>query len=974
MVFRCVSFVVGFALSLAVSGSAFAQTQFTGRIDVTVQDSTGGVVPGATVELSGQETHAATTDARGEAHFLNLEPGTYQVKVTLSGFQDYLNRNVPVIASGTVPLSVSLGVSGVSAQVNVTGSVPMVDIKKNAAVTNVTLEELQGIPSARDPWVVLQSVPTVMVDRVNVGGSESGQQSNYYAKGAPGTANTWNIDGIPITDAASAGSSPTYYDFDSFQEISVTTGGADVNTTSPGVQLNFVMKSGSNTPHGDARFFFENESLQGNNLSPAIATQIGSTTGMGNRTASNKDRGFDLGGPIIKDKLWAWGSYGRTNVDNLTLINTHDTTQLENVTLKINAQPTSWFRPEFMYFRGNKVKFGRGASALHPPETTWDQTGPSTVYKGQVGFTIGDSLVLTTRGAHSINGFSLTPEGGLNTPSYRDTNQVWHGSYEYFATNRPQDSFVADGNWFHGRHEVKFGFSWRHASVTSTSIWPGGGIFTEQRASYATTGAVTAFLVRDFYLASEASYYGGYAADTIRLNRLTLNLALRWDDAHGSPLAVTQPATVLPSLLPAITAPGVPGAIKQSLPQPRLGFTYAVDEKRKTIVKGSYSLFMTQIGSGNFIGGAFVSPAAYSYAVFHATDTNRNGQLDASELAAAVGGRSGPALQAAGVLVGYGGFNPANPTSVQAFNKIDPNLVAPRTHEIVGGVEREVMPNLAVGVDVTYRRYNDVYWQPLAGVTASDYTLDHTLTGNAPGLGAYSVPVYALNASAAPLGGGRELSNRPGYHQTYMGAEFTLTKRMSNRWMARVGFSTNSDKEYFDNPATSIADPTPRVDATSNNYSLLGFNQNGGTIIRSSAGSGKSNLYVVPAKWQIVANGVWQGPWGLNFGGNILGRQGFAQLYYSSNEASADPVEGSKDVIVSPNADSRLPSVWSVDGRVEKLIKLQRLNLMLDLDVFNILNAGTTLRNQYDVSAGTFGNVLEIMNPRIARLGVRITF
>ena len=170
------------------------------------------------------------------------------------------------------------------------------------------------------------------------------------------------------------------------------------------------------------------------------------------------------------------------------------------MSLKINAQPASWFRPEFMYFRGNKVKQGRSASALRPPETTWDQTGPSTVYKGQAGFTIGDSLILTVRGAHALNGFSLTPEGGLNTPAYRDTNQVWHGSYQFFGTNRPQNSAVADGSWFHGRHEVKFGFSWRKASVTSTSIWPGGGLFTEQRSSYATTGAVTAILLRDFYL------------------------------------------------------------------------------------------------------------------------------------------------------------------------------------------------------------------------------------------------------------------------------------------------------------------------------------------------------------------------------------------------------------------------------------------------------------------------------------------
>jgi len=193
--------------------------------------------------------------------------------------------------------------------------------------------------------------------------------------------------------------------------------------------------------------------------------------------------------------------------------------------------------------------------------------------------------------------------------------------------------------------------------------------------------------------------------------------------------------------------------------------------------------------------------------------------------------------------------------------------------------------------------------------------------------------------------------------------------------MARFGFSTNDHREYFDNRATAIADPTPRVDSPSNTYSVLGLNKDGGVVIRSSAGSGKTNLYVVPAKWQIIANGMWQGPWGLNFGGNVVGRQGYSRLYYSSQEPSVDPVEGSKDVIVSSSADQfRLPSLWSVDARVEKAIKLQRLNVMLDLDLFNIFNAGTTLRQQYDVSAGTFNNVLEIMNPRIARLGARITF
>ena len=116
----------------------------------------------------------------------------------------------------------------------------------------MTLDELQSIPTARDPWVVMQTVPTVYLDRVNVGGAESGQQSNYNAKGAQDTDNTWSIDGVPVTDMGdsisrprhASGSSAFYYDFDSLQEMAITTGGADAQNPTAGVQLNMVLKKG----------------------------------------------------------------------------------------------------------------------------------------------------------------------------------------------------------------------------------------------------------------------------------------------------------------------------------------------------------------------------------------------------------------------------------------------------------------------------------------------------------------------------------------------------------------------------------------------------------------------------------------------------------------------------------------------------------------------------------------------------------
>jgi len=124
-----------------------------------------------------------------------------------------------VAAGGAVPLRVTMAVGGVSEQVQVAADVPVLEPKRQTISTSITNQELQNIPSARDPWVVLQTVPGVIVDRVNVGGSESGQQSNYIAKGATTGDNTWYMDGIPITDMSALGSSPSYYDFDMFQEM-----------------------------------------------------------------------------------------------------------------------------------------------------------------------------------------------------------------------------------------------------------------------------------------------------------------------------------------------------------------------------------------------------------------------------------------------------------------------------------------------------------------------------------------------------------------------------------------------------------------------------------------------------------------------------------------------------------------------------------------------------------------------------------
>src|SRR3712207_1507108 len=148
---------------------ASAQTLFQGRIDVVVQDAQGSVVPGATIDIAGPVSQSQVSDERGEAHFLNLPPGTYVVNSALQGFQPYRNERVTVASGSGTPLRIVMQVSGVAEAVQVTAAEPIVDPARQTVTTSVSYEELQQIPSSRDPWVVLQTVPGVIVDRVNVG-------------------------------------------------------------------------------------------------------------------------------------------------------------------------------------------------------------------------------------------------------------------------------------------------------------------------------------------------------------------------------------------------------------------------------------------------------------------------------------------------------------------------------------------------------------------------------------------------------------------------------------------------------------------------------------------------------------------------------------------------------------------------------------------------------------------------------------
>jgi hypothetical protein len=950
-------------IALGFARASSAQV-FTGRIDVTVEDSTGGRLPGVNVDLTGAAQLSQVTDPQGQAHFLNLPVGTYTVKASLQGFNTKTAESIIVAAGGAVQLPIRLGVAGTQETVTVTAASPIIDTKKETTTTNITLDELQNIPTARDPWVVMQTVPSIYVDRVNVGGSESGQQSNYMGKGAYSTDNTWNIDGVPVTDMGATGATPTYYDLDMFQEMAVTTGGADAQVATPGVQLNLVLKKGTNVFHGNANAYFENENLQGNNLDPTLAQRIGGSTAAcknsgytqhcGNRTDKYNDDGFDLGGPLIKDKIWVWGRIGRTDVRILTLTGVPDETFLKNYAFKADAQATTNMRLNFTFFEGNKIKNGRGASATHPSETTWNQTGPTKLYKGEANWVLGQNLFIAARYAYISGGFHLAPVGGLNTQVYQDDSGVWHGSYVDYSTTRPQYYGGSDGSFFSGKHEVKFGFSYRKTPVDSLSDWPANRIVTIWNGYPDMYAQVT----RDLPASTEGRYATAYATDTISLNRLTIQAGLRFDHATSSLLPTTVPGVAgFTNLLPTLTAPAVSNAYDFNTLTPRLGMTYALDDSRKTIGRASYAMFASQLPAN---AASFVSPIQYSYALYSAVDKNGNGIADPNEI---------------GGLVGTLGINPQNPSSISTSNQISSNLSSPKTHEFLVGVDREILPNFGVSATYTYRRSVNLLWNPPIGATSSSYVQTGTFAGTFANVGTVSVPYYGLPASVDPTAG-YVAANRPDYHQRYMGLELTATKRMSNHWMGRFGFSTNSWTESFDSSSSTLdKTPTAAESGSFSKFTAAGPLQSGGPVVVQTSGSGKSQIYLVPPKYIVSANGMYQFRWGIDVGANLLFRQGYAEPFFRGRVNTGDSLVPLKNVLIAPTADgTRLPNVTSLDARIEKAFKFGRSTLAIDLDVFNLFNEGTTLGLQYDARLSTYGLVQEIMQPRIMRLGARFSF
>jgi len=963
------------ALLLGAAPMLWAQAS-TGSIYGSVLDASSAVLPGATISLTGATIGGRTTqsDKQGDFRFLNLDPGTYKLTVTMAGFAT-VNREVVVTTGQNVNLSFAMKVAGTSEVITVSAETPVVDTKRVGTATTLSKEELSQVPQSRDPWAVLKTVPGVLVDRVNVAGNESGQQSGFVSKGSLPSDTQWNLDGVVITDFNSNGASSEYFDFDAFDEINVTTGGGDLKVATGGIGINFVTKRGTNQFHGGARIFLANHDLQSNNT-PAEVVPL-TPTGEGPHTQQINDYGFDLGGPIVKDKLWGWVSYGKNDIRITRFAGTDDKTLLKNWNAKLNWQVTPNDMFSVFYFNGAKVKIGRdpGVVTNEPSSFLWFQgnfypeqdcgmpCGLHGLWKAEWNHTFSPNFNLNAKYAYfgwgygfdaGANGGQADQNGGWNF----DTNTAY-GAYNYFTARKPWHMVNLDGSYFvpgmGGQHEFKFGFGYRKNPARTTTTFAGNqtpGIVVDSETS-------VAWVTRARNVAFTESAWSGYVGDTFTKDRLTINAGLRFDHQHAENQASTAPANPLfPEILPELVYDGSGPTITWNDVSPRVGLSYALNESRKTVARVSYSryagqLFPNDVTTANPVGG-YSTFIAYRW-----NDANHDHLVQKDEV-----------LLNEGILY-YNNVDPAHPKSTTSPNKIDSNYHASHDNEIVVGIDHELAANFALGFAYTWRKVTDVSsWFPRIGLTSADYIANDPVSQNGYTAQSFSPDPDLVAASNS----GRILTNRPDYSTGYNGLELTMVKRMSNKWFARAALSY---MDWHENPGSgSIQNPT-RTDTTggqagSAQTGLSGPQVDGGQIAPRSGGSGKGDIFY-NARWQFVLNALYQLPANFEVGTSIFGRQGYVYPVVLRLSAGGD---GALRTLAVPTLDDqRYDTVFDADFRLANRIKLgNRTSLELTADLFNAFNSGTILGRSRQANSSTLGLATDMLSPRILRLGARFTF
>ncbi len=724
-------------LTAAVAPWAEAQPAQTGTIVGLIQDASGAVLPGISVTSTSQErgvTRSTVTDENGRYVFAALSIGNYTVEATLAGFAPLRLTDNLVETEKTTNVPFALKVGGLIDSVTVTGETPIVDLTNVTGNTRMRREEFERLPVGRSYQSLVVASPGV------VGGSLTGS-TNVNALGAPSNANLYIMDSIDTTDPTT-GTFGANLNFEAIQEVSVSTSAVSVEYgRGQGAIVNVITKSGTNRFEGSAKYIVVNDDWDKQNSTTNEVTTASNARVKFDQV--NPTYSFTFGGPLWRNKAWFFGSYEyatnttpRRQTAGPIPEDYQQATENKFLNVRGTYQIAGGHQAWVKYFRspteGFVIDYWGNAGEL---EALTSQNQGSDSWAAQWTGVIRDNWAMEAAAGTYKSRIDVTTfesgRIGSNAPVFSAAdNRNYNGSAFDGYVDRPRQQANLASTWFFNlgsrSHNVKAGIDYQTVESGALFNFPNSQYYFAESFNQAAGTFVPQF--RRDYQAGASTSTGKNLAFYLRdkfdvTSKLFVEAGVRLEKQTGS------------SDLGADT-------VDTTKLAPRVSASYNVTGDGKTIVIGSFGRFYTGIIQ-SFSDGFAAVPQQANYDNFA---WNGSAYVLANQ-----------------VRIGGSSFVP-NPD-------LDPSYL----DEYTLGVQRQFGRNMAIGVRVIARKWNDL--------------IDDVRSIN---------PDLSIR---------REVVNYDAAERKYRGAIFTYDKRFANNWNLQASYAySRTEGNHFDATFTSLGD------------------------------------------------------------------------------------------------------------------------------------------------------------------------
>lgn len=727
-------------------GMASGQGGDLGTIAGVVKDSTGGVLPGVSVEVASpaliEKIRTAVTDDQGQYKVVSLRPGVYSVTFSLVGFGTVKREGVELTAAFTASINAELKPGALEETVTVRGATPLVDVQNTVQQRAVTAQIIETLPAGRQFQGFAVLVPGVSrTGAQDVGGSSGDNFSSLAIHGSRAGEMPLIFDGMRYNNMNGSGGGGLHnfqINSGSVQEIAIQTAGASVENQVSGVFVNIIPKDGSNTFQGSFYATGGNKHFQSNNLTGEIQA-----AGLNNVTTINKiwDINPAIGGPIIRDRLWFhtsvryWGNvqdvggmwYNATVntpffTPDLSRPATAGDSWLSDANVRLSLQATPKNKFTVYYDNSQRLIARRNTSPTLAPEATERYSTPRNgLYQVSWSSPLTNRLLLESGVTVYPSTFTscTQPSGGPGCqpevlPTAIGIADQGSGISYAAISGRPlfrdrssNTNLKANVAYVTGSHALRFGMQMIYG-YHERPTWVLNDMYYQflNGAPRSLTQHATPYNTIERLRPSPSLY----AQDQWTVKRLTATYGFRVDTLNAYVPAISLPATRFVPAREFAKVEGVPDWVDFS---PRVGVAYDVFGTGKTAIKGSVNRY---VASQTLALANNVNPVVTSVLTATRTWTDRDQDfipdcdfsiLDINGECGAISNRNF-------------GFNNPNAT-VYDSDVLSGFQKRPYDWEIEASLTQELKPGIAASVAYFRHWFGNHYVTENAALTPADF-------------------------------------------------------------------------------------------------------------------------------------------------------------------------------------------------------------------------------------------------------------